>query len=60
MSETKKKKKKRKKPLKHRFQSICVFSKFDVGKEGEFVAVANKLEKILTARKIHFLYGGGI
>ena len=46
--------------MKHRFQSICVFGESDVGKEGEFVATANELGKVLSARKIHFVYGRGI
>ena len=60
MFESKKKKKKRKKPLKHRFQSIYVFSESDVGKEGEFIAIANELGKALATRKIHFVFKGGI
>ena len=50
--------KERKKPLKHRFHFIYVFDEFDVGKEGEFIVVANELGKVLATRKIHFVYGG--
>ena len=60
MSESKKKKEEREKLLKHRFQSIYVFGESDVRKEGEFVATANELRNVLAARKIHFVYGGGI
>ena len=60
MSESKKKKEERKKPPKHIFHSICVFGESDVGKEGEFIVVTNELGNVLAARKIHFVYGGGI
>ena len=60
MSESKKKKKEKKTPPKHRFQYIYVFGESNVGKEGEFVATVKELGKILAARKIHFMYRGGI
>ena len=64
MFESKKKDRKegkdRKKPPKHRFQSICVFDKSNVGEKGEFIAATNELGKVLTARKINFMYRGGI
>ena len=66
MFESKKKKEKRKegkerkKLPKHRFQSICVFSEFNVGREGEFIATTNELGNGLPIRKINFMYGGGI
>ena len=60
MSESKKKKKERKKPLKHRFQFICVLGEFDVRREGEFIAVANELGNVLVTKKINFVYEGGI
>ena len=60
MSESNKKKEERKTPLKCRFHSICIFGEPDVGKEGEFVAAAKELGKVVAARKIHFVYGGGI
>ena len=57
MFESKKEKRKegkeRKKPPKHGFHSICVFSESDAGKEGEFIVAANDLGKVLVARKIH-------
>ena len=66
MFESKKKKderreeKERKKPSKHRFKSIYVFNGSDVGREGEFIARASGLGNVLVARKINFMYGGGI
>ena len=60
MSESNKKKEERKTPPKCRFHSICIFGESDVGKEEEFVAASNELGKSLAARKIHFVYGGGI
>ena len=58
--EERKERKKRKKPPKHRFQSICVFGESNVGREEEFIVAANELANILIARKINFVYGGGI
>ena len=58
--EERKERKERKKPPKYRFQSICVFSEPDVGKEGEFIATTNELGKVLASRKINFIYRGGI
>ena len=57
MSESKKEKdekneeKERKRPPKYRFKSICIFGESDVGKEGEFIAVASELGNVLAVEK---------
>ena len=46
----KKKEKERKKPPKHRFKSICVFSKFEVRRVKDFKVVVSELGNVLVAR----------
>ena len=43
----------------HIFKTICVFDGSNIGKNGEFVKATNKLGKILVAKKINLVYGGG-
>ncbi|XVF00051.1 hypothetical protein REPUB_Repub03eG0253000 [Reevesia pubescens] len=40
-------------------KSVCVFCGSNPGKDEEFVKIANNLGRVLTARKIHLIYGGG-
>ncbi|XVF18327.1 hypothetical protein REPUB_Repub11eG0012100 [Reevesia pubescens] len=40
-------------------KSICVFCGSNLGKAEEFVKIANNLGRVLVARKIHLVYGGG-
>ena len=52
MFESRKKKderKERKKPLKHRFKSICVFNESDVRRKGEFIIAPSELGNVLAA-----------
>ena len=60
MFKSKKNKEERKKPLKYRFQFVYVFGESNVGKEREFITKTKKLGKVLVARKINFVYRGGI
>ena len=46
--------------LKYRFKSICIFGKTDFVKDGEFLTVAKELGNALAAKKINFVYEGGI
>jgi len=46
--------------LKCSFKSICIFGETDLGKDKEFIPTANELGRALAARKINFIYGGGI
>ena len=43
-----------------RLKSICIFGETDSGKDGEFLNAAKELGTALAARKINFIYGGGI
>ena len=45
---------------KYRFKSICIFGETDEGKNREFLTAAKELGIALAARKINFVYGGGI
>ena len=47
-------------PSRHIFKSICVFSELNVGNNGEFLIVASDISNALIARKINFVYRGGI
>ncbi|XVF19880.1 hypothetical protein REPUB_Repub11eG0149100 [Reevesia pubescens] len=38
---------------------VCVFCGSNRGKDTEFVKIANNLGRVLAARKIHLVYGGG-
>ena len=58
--EEKKEGKERKRPPKHRFKSICVFSESDVKREREFIVTVSELGNVLVTKKINFVYGGGI
>ncbi|XVE99128.1 hypothetical protein REPUB_Repub03eG0170700 [Reevesia pubescens] len=40
-------------------KNICVFCGSNLGKDKEFLKIANNLGQILAERKIHLLYGGG-
>ncbi|XVF27132.1 hypothetical protein REPUB_Repub14bG0080200 [Reevesia pubescens] len=40
-------------------KSVCVFCGSNLRKDEEFVKIANNLGRVLTARKIHLVYGGG-
>ena len=60
MSETKRAKKGKGITPQCRFTSICIFGDTDVGKDADFLIAAQDLGKALAARKINFLYGGGI
>ena len=66
MSESKKEKeerneeKEKKRTPKHKFNSICVFGESEVGKEREFIAAASEVGNVLAAKKINFIYGGGV
>ncbi|XVE99048.1 hypothetical protein REPUB_Repub03eG0163100 [Reevesia pubescens] len=40
-------------------KSVCVFCRFNPGKDEEFVNIANNLGRVLAKRKIHLVYGGG-
>ena len=42
-----------------RFTNICVFCGSSPGKGVEFLRAANTLGRVLAARKIHVVYGGG-
>ena len=43
-----------------RFTSICVLGGSNLGKDREFITTASYLGKILAARKINLVYGGGM
>lgn len=43
-----------------RFKSICIFGETDFVQDGEFLNAAKELGGALAARKINFVYGGGI
>ena len=43
----------------HRFTNICVFCGSSLGKSVEFFRAINTLGRVLAARKIHVVYGGG-
>ncbi|XVF04477.1 hypothetical protein REPUB_Repub05bG0086300 [Reevesia pubescens] len=45
--------------LVRQIKSICVFYGSNPGKDEEFVKIVNNLGRVLTARKIHLVYGGG-
>ncbi|XVE93058.1 hypothetical protein REPUB_Repub01dG0157400 [Reevesia pubescens] len=40
-------------------KSVCVFCGSNLGKDEEFVKLANNLGQVLAGRKIHLVYGGG-
>ncbi|XVF07810.1 hypothetical protein REPUB_Repub06bG0172000 [Reevesia pubescens] len=40
-------------------KSVCVFCGTNPGKDEEFVKIANNLGRVLAAKKIHLVYGGG-
>jgi len=40
-------------------RNICVFGGFSLGKEKEFLELANHLGQVLAERKIHLVNGGG-
>ena len=42
-----------------RFTNICIFCGSSPGKGVEFLRAANTLGRVLAARKIHVVYGGG-
>ena len=42
-----------------RFTNICVFCGSSPGKGIEFLRAANSLGRVLAARKVHVVYGGG-
>ena len=56
------KKKKEKKGITPKciFTSICIFGEIDMEKNGKFLTTAKELGNELAARKINFVYGGGI
>ena len=54
------KKNKEKNPPRHRFKFICVFDESNVRREGECIAATSEQGNVLAARKINFMYGGGI
>ena len=58
--EERKEEKERKKPLKHKFKSICIFNESNVGRKGAFIATTSEIGNVLASRKINFVYGGGI
>jgi hypothetical protein len=43
----------------HHIRNICVFGGSSLGKEKEFLELANHLGQVLTERKIHLVYEGG-
>jgi uncharacterized protein (TIGR00730 family) len=43
----------------HQIRNICVFGGSNLGKEKEFLELANHLGQVLAERKIHLVYGGG-
>ena len=43
-----------------RFKSICIFGETDFVQDGEFLNAAKELGGALAARKINFVYRGGI
>ena len=43
----------------HQIKNICVFCGSSPRKEKEFLESANHLDRVLTERKIHLVYGGG-
>ena len=46
--------------LKCRMKSICIFGESDFCKSEEFLAASKELGVALAARKINFIYGGGV
>ncbi|XVF35440.1 hypothetical protein REPUB_Repub18cG0146100 [Reevesia pubescens] len=40
-------------------KNVCVFCGSNLGKDEEFVNIANNLGRVLAERKIHLVYGGG-
>ncbi|XVE98751.1 hypothetical protein REPUB_Repub03eG0135500 [Reevesia pubescens] len=40
-------------------KGVCVFCGSNLGKDEEFVKIANNLGRALAGRKIHLVYGGG-
>ncbi|XVF31852.1 hypothetical protein REPUB_Repub17cG0029800 [Reevesia pubescens] len=40
-------------------KSVCVFCGSTLGNDEEFANIANNLGRVLAARKIHLVYGGG-
>jgi len=43
----------------HHIRNICVFGGSNLGKEKEFLELANHLGQVLAERKIHLVYEGG-
>ena len=43
----------------HQIRNICVFGGSNLGKEKEFLELANHLGQVLAERKIHLVYGEG-
>ena len=58
MSESKEKKESE--TPKCRLNAVCVFGESDFGKTGEFLSASSELGSALAARKINFVYGGGV
>lgn len=46
-------------PSERKFKTICVFAGAKLGKNSEYLSAANNLGRVLAARNINLVYGGG-